>query len=78
MFPKLAGMTGTALLKLPNLKALFVTGNCYPYQQTLLGQIWLLHIYKTKAAKFDAIVKEIEPNTTKQPVLVKIHCDWNF
>ena len=72
MFPKLAGMTGTAVTEASEFEKIYsLPVTVMPTNKPLARQDMADIIYKTKKVKFDAIVEEIATvHKTKQPVLV--------
>ncbi len=72
MFPKLAGMTGTAVTEASEFEKIYnLPVTVMPTNKPLARQDMADIIYKTKQVKFDAIVEEIATvHKTKQPVLV--------
>ncbi|PIE56197.1 MAG: preprotein translocase subunit SecA [Desulfobulbus propionicus] len=72
LYDKLAGMTGTADTEAPELKKIYdLDVVIIPTHMKMIRRDYADVIYKNKAAKYRAIVKEIkELNTKGQPVLV--------
>ena len=72
MFPKLAGMTGTAVTEAAEFEKIYnLPVTVIPTNKPLARQDLADIIYKTKEVKFKAIVEEIAAvHQTKQPVLV--------
>ena len=72
MFPKLAGMTGTAITEAAEFEKIYsLPVTVMPTNKPLARNDMADIIYKTKQVKFDAIVEEIATvYKTKQPILV--------
>lgn len=72
MFPKLAGMTGTALTEETEFHSIYGLGvEVVPTNQPIAREDAADVVYKTKGEKFKAIVEKIhEIHETGQPVLV--------
>ncbi len=72
MYDKLAGMTGTAYTEAKEFKHIYkLDTEVIPTNQPLIRSNYPDRIYKTKKAKFDAVIEEIsECNHKKRPVLV--------
>ena len=72
MFPKLAGMTGTAVTEAAEFEKIYsLPVTPIPTNKPISREDCADSIYKTKQAKYDAIVKQIETlNKKNQPVLV--------
>ena len=72
MYSKLAGMTGTAATEAEEFKKIYnVDVLTIPTNQEVIRQDKADVVYKTTAAKYSAIVKEIERiNATGQPILI--------
>jgi preprotein translocase subunit SecA len=72
MYPKLAGMTGTAMTEAPELKDIYnIDVVAVPTHHTIQRKDHDDEIYGTKEDKYNAIVKQIQESNSKgQPVLV--------
>jgi len=72
MFPKLSGMTGTALTEETEFSSIYGLGvEVVPTNKPIARQDAADVVYKSKGEKFKAIVEKIEEiNKTGQPVLV--------
>jgi preprotein translocase subunit SecA len=72
MYPKLAGMTGTAMTEAPELKDIYnIDVVAVPTHHTIQRKDHDDEIYGTRKYKYNAIVKQIQESNSKgQPVLV--------
>ncbi|MCF7917073.1 MAG: preprotein translocase subunit SecA [Candidatus Omnitrophica bacterium] len=72
MYDKLAGMTGTAYTEAKEFSHIYkLDVEVIPTNKPLIRSNYADRVYKTKKAKFDAVIEEIsECHTQKRPVLV--------